>query len=68
MPQIDYEKCDGCGVCVSVCSCKVLVFENNIVKFKPLPKCSVCERWCGNCELVCPQDAITCPFEIVIEK
>ncbi|MBN2239186.1 MAG: 4Fe-4S binding protein [Dehalococcoidales bacterium] len=68
MPQIDYEKCDGCGICVSVCSCGALIFEGDIVKFSESHKCSSCERWCGNCELACPKDAISCPFEIIIEK
>ena len=69
MPQIDDEKCDGCGICVSVCACGVLYIEDNVAKFQEKhEKCSVCERWCGNCELSCPKDAITCPFEIIIEK
>jgi ferredoxin len=25
-------------------------------------------RWCTICELVCPREAIRCPFEIVIEE
>ena len=26
MPQIDEEKCDNCGLCVSVCTCGALVY------------------------------------------
>jgi MinD superfamily P-loop ATPase len=68
MPQIDYEKCDGCGICVTVCSCKALIIEDNIVKFKEPYVVHQCNRWCNNCELVCPNDAISCPFDIVIEE
>lgn len=68
MPKIDYEKCNGCGICVSVCSCKALVIVNNIVTYKEEKKSHDCNRWCNNCELVCPNDAITCPFDIVIEE
>lgn len=68
MPQIDFAKCDGCGICVSVCSCGILVLEGNKVVVNYKQKCSLCERWCNNCELVCPNGAISCPFEIVIER
>jgi ferredoxin len=67
MPIIDVKKCNGCGICVSVCACKALVMVNNVVTYiKPEPY-KECNRWCAQCELACPQGAITCPFEIVIE-
>ncbi|NLE07902.1 MAG: 4Fe-4S binding protein [Dehalococcoidales bacterium] len=68
MPQIDYEKCTGCGICVGVCSCQAIVFEGTKVVVKKAHRCDTCTRWCGNCELVCPNDAISCPFEIVINS
>jgi MinD superfamily P-loop ATPase len=64
MPVIDEEKCDGCGLCVSVCECGALVIEENRVKVIEVNDCG----WCTLCELVCPQGAICCPFEIVIES
>jgi len=67
MPQIDCEKCDGCGICVSVCSCKALVIVDNVVTYQHSIEAHECNKWCNNCELVCPNDAITCPFDIVIE-
>lgn len=63
MPLIDEAKCQGCGLCVSVCACGALVIVDNIVKAVKVDEC----RWCTLCELVCPYDAISCPFEIVIE-
>jgi len=64
MPEIDREKCQGCGLCVSVCACGGLVLINNIVTAVEVEECS----WCALCELVCPNEAISCPFEIVIEE
>jgi MinD superfamily P-loop ATPase len=63
MPIIDEEKCQGCGLCVSVCACGALVIVDNTVKAVKVDEC----RWCTLCELVCPYEAISCPFEIVIE-
>ena len=64
MPMIDEEKCQGCGLCVSVCACGALVVADKRVIAIEVDEC----RWCTLCELVCPSGAITCPFEIVIEN
>jgi uncharacterized Fe-S center protein len=63
MPIIDEEKCEHCGLCVSICICGALAMEDNIVKIIKADECG----WCTMCELVCPTGAISCPFEIVIE-
>jgi MinD superfamily P-loop ATPase len=63
MPKIDPEKCNGCGLCISVCYCNALVLAGNIVTVIETQECS----WCTECEAVCPCEAISCPFEIVIE-
>ena len=63
IPVIDGEKCDGCGLCVSVCTCGGLKIENHVVTSIAGVKCG----WCAMCELVCPAGAISCPFEIIIE-
>ncbi|OGO01716.1 MAG: hypothetical protein A2Y90_05640 [Chloroflexi bacterium RBG_13_52_12] len=62
-PIIDEEKCQGCGLCVSVCTCGALVMKDNTVKVIEVENCG----WCALCELVCPSGAISCPFEIVFE-
>lgn len=67
MPIIDIDKCDGCGLCVSVCQCKILVLVDDKVTTSVNQECKVCNRWCTQCEDVCPLGAITCPFEIIIE-
>lgn len=64
MPIIDREKCQGCGLCVSVCACGALGVVENIVQAVEVDEC----RWCTLCELVCPYGAISCPFEIIIEN
>jgi len=64
MPIIDPEKCDGCGLCISVCACGALVLVDNVVTIIVTEEC----HWCTVCEAVCPTGAISCPFEIVIEE
>ncbi len=63
LPIINEEKCDQCGLCVSICTCGALVIRDNKVKIIASENCG----WCTMCELVCPTGAISCPFEIVIE-
>jgi ferredoxin len=63
MPVVDKEKCNGCGLCVSVCYCNALVLVGVVVTVVETEECG----WCTECEAVCPTGAIACPFEIVIE-
>ncbi len=63
MPLIVREKCNGCGLCVSVCSCKALVLIDNVVTIIETEEC----KWCALCEVICPNNAIICSFEIIIE-
>lgn len=64
MPVVDPEKCNGCGLCVSVCRCGALIMVDNIITVIETEECS----WCIECEAVCPTGAISCPFEIVIQE
>ncbi|MFC1869926.1 ATP-binding protein [Chloroflexota bacterium] len=63
MPVIDVVKCNGCGLCLSVCSCGALLMVNNVITIVEVKECI----WCTECEAVCPTGAISCPFEIIIE-
>ena len=64
MPLVDAAKCNGCGLCVSVCRYSVLVMVDNVVTVVQTQECD----WCTLCEAVCPTAAISCPFEIVVEE
>jgi MinD superfamily P-loop ATPase len=64
MPMVDPGKCNGCGLCVSVCRYNVLVMVDNVVTVVQTQECD----WCTLCEAVCPTQAISCPFEIVVEQ
>jgi MinD superfamily P-loop ATPase len=64
MPLVDPGKCNGCGLCVSVCRYNVLVMVGNVATVVQTQECD----WCTLCEAVCPAGAIRCPFEIVVEE
>jgi MinD superfamily P-loop ATPase len=64
MPLVDSQKCNGCGLCLTVCRCGALAIVNNRVTIVETEDC----HWCTECEAICPFGAIVCPFEIVIEQ
>jgi ferredoxin len=63
-PQINNSKCNGCGLCVSVCEKNGLKIAQGVAIFISGQDCN----WCGYCEAVCASGAIGCPYEIVIEE
>jgi len=63
-PIIDVNKCQGCGLCVSVCPRGGLIIIDRIVNFVETVECD----YGATCESVCPNSAIRCPFEIVLER
>jgi ferredoxin len=64
-PEIDLSKCDGCGLCVTVCEPGGLILvEDPIVA---IVETAICD-WCADCEAVCPTGAIRCAYEIVFEN
>ena len=63
MPVLDARKCNGCGLCVSVCLCGALEMVGGVVIVVATENCG----WCTMCEAVCSTGALTCPFEIVVE-
>jgi len=67
-PLIDRQKCDGCGLCVSICQCRRLVVIDNVITVIDHDNCRGCTHWCTLCEAVCPMGAISCPCDIIIEE
>jgi MinD superfamily P-loop ATPase len=61
LPVLDPTKCDGCGLCVTVCRCGALVMAGETVTLVQVDDCG----WCCDCELVCDTGALQCPYEIV---
>jgi len=63
-PEIIRELCNGCGLCVEVCSCEGLVLIDNVAVVIETMECD----YCTQCEAVCPTGALRCPYEIVVEE
>jgi NAD-dependent dihydropyrimidine dehydrogenase PreA subunit len=59
-PVLFPENCDGCGLCISVCSSGSLYLNKGRIALQPVGECD----WCAVCEAVCLSNAIFCPFEI----
>lgn len=53
IPQIDDDKCTGCGICTEVCQYNAII----LIKERPLVFPSLCHG-CGSCTLNCPENAI----------
>ncbi len=54
IPEINYEKCDFCGSCASICEFNALtVLPDQILLFEEM-----CHS-CGSCSYFCPRNAIT---------
>ncbi len=62
VPQIDEEKCTGCGDCVDSCPTGAAGLVDGLARIVRPDDCD----YCAECEVLCPADAITCPFEIVL--
>jgi ferredoxin len=55
LPDVDLEKCTGCGLCVEVCTPKSLKIVNS--DFAVLVRADTCGSE-GHCVESCPDDAI----------
>ncbi len=64
MPEIELEKCTGCGECVEYCPTGAVKIVNGKVTMVNPNACNSCTE----CETICPSGAISCPFEIVLLK
>ena len=64
MPEIVIEKCNGCGLCVSVCHCNAFIISDDTVEVVEVDNC----HYCAECEAICPTGAISCSYEILFEE
>jgi NAD-dependent dihydropyrimidine dehydrogenase PreA subunit len=62
MPEIDPTKCDGCGLCVSLCPTGALAMQGALAVIAYPDLCS----YCATCEDICPTEAIGLPYQIVL--
>lgn len=59
-PQIDPEKCIGCGACMETCPNSVYIMNEEAGKVE-VAEPENCVVLCDKCSGFCPQDAITFP-------
>ena len=64
MPEVNWDKCNRCGLCIEICRCGAIILVGSIVSFIETEEC----HWCTLCEAICPTGALTCSFEIIIEE
>jgi len=69
-PEVDVDKCIGCGACASVCPSRLIKIEDLDQTTRRITR--LLERciFCGRCADVCPEDAITMSrkFELATDK
>ena len=63
-PEIDVEKCTGCGDCVEQCPTYAVELVRGKAAVVRLQDCN----YCTDCEAICPSSAIKCPFKIILAK
>jgi MinD superfamily P-loop ATPase len=64
LPTIDVELCTGCGDCVELCHAGALALMGGKAALESPWDCD----YCAECEGICRQGAILCPFEVVVER
>jgi NAD-dependent dihydropyrimidine dehydrogenase PreA subunit len=62
LPEIDSEKCTGCGRCVEECPTGAVELVEGLAVIVRPDDCN----YCTDCEPICPHGAIRCPFEIIL--
>ncbi len=60
LPEIDLDKCTGCGDCVTECRANAIELVGGRAAVVRPQNCD----YCTDCESICQAGAIRCPFEI----
>ena len=63
LPEIAAPRCTACGSCIETCHVEALAMVGRVAVVSKPDRCD----YCTECELVCPEGAISCPFELIIE-
>jgi thioredoxin reductase (NADPH) len=61
LPQINFDNCIGCELCVRACPQQVLGLVNKVAAIVNPEACT----YSGVCQEICPTEAITLVYEIV---
>lgn len=64
LPKIDLTRCIGCELCIRVCPNDALAFINNMAVVSRPEACT----YTGACQEICPTEAISLTYEIVLVK
>ena len=64
VPELDQEKCTGCGDCIEQCPVSAVELIDDKAAITRPEACNYCTEW----ETLCPSGAIRCSFEIILVK
>jgi ferredoxin len=64
LPQIDVQKCNGCGECIQACPTGALEYRAGLAELVAPALCD----YCAACEISCPVGAIELPYLICLRS